>query len=145
MCSAQKELVSRIQEINGSMQSNIRAATTASQGKDALVSGLGELVQGYGTFLDELRRAGTPKLKNGAKVVRLFKNSFTDARTLLAQAQEAANNLDTSDPGAFQTGISNAQTALREGGAKVEQTSRALDEAGRRDKKLNEALKECVR
>jgi hypothetical protein len=61
-----------------------------------MTSAYGGGVAAVDTLLGRLKAAGTPKVKNGSKIARVFQSAYSDFGDGLAQQRDYVKTLDTS-------------------------------------------------
>jgi hypothetical protein len=99
-------------------------ATDLKAAKSQLVSFMNKSVANAKHAVQELQRAGTPKIPNGNKIATTFVNALKSAQSLYASAATTAGSLSTSNLAKFETTAQKITASLRKGGERLSGTFR---------------------
>jgi hypothetical protein len=126
VCTSISDWQSTIQQ-GSNLTSSLQGATDISQVQAQVVSYLQSTVTASDQLVSNIRKAGTPAVKNGSKIANAFKNGFSQIRDTFATAANTTRNLDTSDPTQFANALTNVGTAIDNGSNAIKSTFSSID------------------
>lgn len=136
VCGALSTWTNDLRTKSQSLSSDLQSSGDLKQVKSKLVTFLDDAKASTQKMVDDVKAAGRPEGKNGTTVQQELESGLTQARDTLDNAESKAKDLDTSNPRAFLTGVSNlgqqVQTELQktaEHFKSIESTSSDLDKA----------------
>jgi hypothetical protein len=112
VCGAMKDWVSTVQEKSSALGESA-AAGDAEEGKELLVTLLGDISDATGDLVGAVEDAGVPDVDNGEEISANLADAFRQAQQILDDAQEDVEALP-SDPAAFQQGAAEIGPTLQE-------------------------------
>ena len=136
VCGALSTWSNDLRTKSQSLSSDLQSSSDLKQVKSKLVTFLDDAKASTQTMVDDVKAAGPPEGKDGTTVQEDLESGLNEARDTLDNAESKAEDLDTSNPRAFLTGVSNlgqqVQTELQataEHFKSIENTSGDLDKA----------------
>jgi hypothetical protein len=136
VCGALSTWTNDLRTKSQALSSDLQSSGDLKGVKEKLVAFLDDAKASTQTMVDDVKDAGPPEGKNGTTVQEDLESGLTEARDTLDNAEAKAKDLDTSNPRAFLTGVSNlgqqVQTELQstaEHFKSIESTSGDLDKA----------------
>jgi len=136
VCGALSTWTDDLKTKSQSLSSDLQSSGDLKEVKSKLVAFLDDAKASTQTMVDDVKAAGPPEGKDGTTVQEDLESGLNQARDTLDNAEKKAEDLDTSNPRAFLTGVSNlgqqVQTELQataEHFKSIENTSGDLDKA----------------
>ena len=136
VCGALSTWTNDLRTKSQSLSSDLQSSSDLKQVKSKLVTFLDDAKASTQKMVDDVKAAGPPEGKDGTTVQEDLESGLNEARDTLDNAESKAEDLDTSNPRAFLTGVSNlgqqVQTELQataEHFKSIENTSGDLDKA----------------
>lgn len=112
VCGTIKPWTDDIKTSMGSFQSAVDPSADPATVKTKLTKSLGDAVTATDKALKGVGDAGTPDVKDGAKIVKDFKAALKAARDAFAKAKKGIEAISTSDKSKFLTDLSRVATAM---------------------------------
>jgi hypothetical protein len=91
----------------------LRDTSSPKDAKDKVVAYLEDVQDSTKTMVDDVKAAGTPAIEKGQAIQDDLENGLEEARDSFDQAVESAKKIDTSNLGAFTTGLSNLSRQIQ--------------------------------
>ena len=136
VCGALSTWTDDLKTKSQSLSSDLQSSGDLKEVKSKLVAFLDDAKASTQTMVDDVKAAGPPEGKDGTTVQEDLESGLNEARDTLDNAESKAEDLDTSNPRAFLTGVSSlgqqVQTELQataEHFKSIENTSGDLDKA----------------
>lgn len=136
VCGALSTWTDDLKMKSQSLSSDLQSSGDLKEVKSKLVAFLDDAKASTQTMVDDVKAAGPPEGKDGTTVQEDLESGLNEARDTLDNAESKAEDLDTSNPRAFLTGVSSlgqqVQTELQataEHFKSIENTSGDLDKA----------------
>jgi len=136
VCGALSTWTDDLKTKSQSLSSDLQSSGDLKEVKSKLVAFLDDAKASTQTMVDDVKAAGPPEGKDGTTVQEDLESGLNEARDTLDNAESKAEDLDTGNPRAFLTGVSNlgqqVQTELQataEHFKSIENTSGDLDKA----------------
>jgi hypothetical protein len=136
VCGALNTWTTDLKTKSQALSSDLKSSSDFKDVKDKLVTFLDDAKESTQTMVDDVKSAGPPEGKNGKTIQEDLEAGLTEARDTLENAADKAKDLNTSNPRAFLTGVSNlgqqVQTELQstaEHFKGIESSSGDLDKA----------------
>jgi hypothetical protein len=101
ICSATSEWVTGIQGLAEDLQGQLPQGAGPEEGKEALGNFLGDALERTETYLTAVEDAGTPDVDGGEEAAKQIRDAVTEARDIIADASEQADDLPTDSEQAF--------------------------------------------
>jgi translation initiation factor 2 alpha subunit (eIF-2alpha) len=108
-CSALRSFESALKSARVTLRSELSSSTSLDQVKGHLVDHLGSLSSSADTLIAAVRKAGVPKVKNGAKLAASVLSVMVKIKSTFVRSRTEAENLSTDDPNKFSTALVKAQ------------------------------------
>jgi hypothetical protein len=136
VCGALGTWTDDLKAKSDTLSSDLRSSSDFKSVKEKLVAFIDDAKASTQKMVDDVKAAGPPATDNGESVQEDLEAGLTEARDTLDNAADKAQDLDTSDPRAFVSGVTSlaqqVQTELQ-GAAKhfedIEDTAGELDDA----------------
>ena len=136
VCGALSTWTNDLRTKSQSLSSDLQSSSELKQVKSKLVTFLDDAKASTQKMVDDVKAAGPPEGKDGTTVQEDLESGLSEARDALDNAESKAEDLDTSNPRAFLTGVGNlgqqVQTELQataEHFKSIESTAGELDDA----------------
>jgi hypothetical protein len=114
VCTTMSTYVTDVTDLSNTFASSLDPAADLAGQRDAVVGFLDDVLTATDELITNLEAAGVPDVDNGQEIVDKIKESFTQAKSVIADAKDQVQNLSLDDPTAFATQLSGIGTAIQD-------------------------------
>jgi hypothetical protein len=115
ICTSVTDWVTEIGELGTSYDEEVSATDDLDEKKDLTTTFIDDVLDSTNALIKEVGKAGTPDVPDGKAVVKAYRNGLGDAKDVLEEAAEEAEDLPTDDDADFEAAREDLGTALEEG------------------------------
>lgn len=112
MCDAAIALRGQLEATGQSAAVGLDTAPDLFNARALIVAFVTQTIAIVDTFIDRVRDAGVPQVKNGAKIVKLSLRKYSVARGVFTKIQASAAQLDIGDDATFSAGLNQITRAV---------------------------------
>lgn len=111
-CGGLSEWAGSITEGGTEITSSVTSGITPTEGKTTIVGFIGDMRDATNTFYATVKKAGTPATSNGTKIQKEILKGIAGIESRIADIEDLAQKLPTTDATSFQTAVSSLSSAF---------------------------------